>query len=147
MMIVFLIVLLICTNPLIQNSFAKLIGKDKPTELSGLLLGLLFGSGFVIYHYLKKTKEPFLFKVSDFNPRCGGLYYGKPTTFQYDRIGCNYNVPVSENNPDMITTNGKSIQGYCTPDPDPPLGYIVGDGKKDMYNGDPKLFTNYGDTK
>lgn len=147
MLLIFFIILLICANPSVQNNFAKLFGKDKPTEITGFVLALIFAAGLVLYHRLKKTNEPFLFKVSKFNPRCGGLYVGKPTTFQYDRIGCNYNVPVTGNNPDFITNNGKSIQPYCTPEANPPLGYIVGDEKRDvLYDGDPKLFTNYGDT-
>ena len=74
------------------------------------------------------------------------MYFGKPTTFQYDRIGCNYNKPVG-GNPDMIQNiqqGDESIKGYCTPDLNPPLGYIVGDKDKDtLYDGDPHLFQNY----
>jgi len=143
-MIVLFIILLICTNPWFQNNLAKLFGREAPTELTGLFSALLFGLVILIINKIKHSREPFLFKVSDFNPRCGGLYIGKPTTFQYDRIGCNYNVPVSENNPDMITTNGKSIQPYCTPEANPPLGYIAHD-KSQLYDGDPGLFTNFGD--
>ena len=69
----------------------------------------------------KKKKEDFLFKVSDFNPRCNGMYNGKPTTFQYNQIGCNYNQPVGYN-PDIITSNQKSIRPYCDEEKNPPLG-------------------------
>ena len=142
-MIVLFIILLICTNPWFQNKVANMCGKENPTELTGFLIALFFGA---ILWLLKSNHlhEPFLFKVSEFNPRCGGLYVGKPTTFQYDRIGCNYNVPVSGNNPDMIKTNGKSIQPYCTPEANPPLGYIAHD-KSQLYDGDPGLFPNFGD--
>lgn len=149
MIYLFFLILLFCTNPTVQQRLAGLLGKEKSDVFSGLLLALIGAIIVLIIAYVRKhtTNEPFLFKVSDFNPRCGGLYRGKPTTFQYDRIGCNYNRPVTENNPDFIETNGKSIQPYCTADANPPLGYIVGDKSKDvLYDGDPKLFPNYGDT-
>jgi hypothetical protein len=149
MFCIFLLILIICSNPTVQQELAKSVGKDKPDWLSGLMLAFIGGLLILLIFYVKKQtlNEPFLFKVSDFNPRCNGLYRGKPTTFQYDRIGCNYNRPVTENNPDFIESNLESIQPYCTEDKNPPLGYIVGDKNKDvLYNGDPKLFQNYGDT-
>ena len=130
MFCIFLLILISCSNPTIQQELAKAVGKDKPDWLSGLMLALVGGMFILLISYVRKQtlNEPFLFKVSDFNPRCNGLYRGKPTTFQYDRIGCNYNRPVTENK-------------------NPPLGYIVGDKNKDvLYDGDPKLFQNYGDT-
>ena len=49
------------------------------------------------------------------------MYNGKPTTFQYNQIGCNYNQPVGYN-PDIITSNQKSIRPYCDEEKNPPLG-------------------------
>ena len=142
--LIFLIIFM-CAHPDIQNFFAKMIGKQSSDAMSGFLLALL--SAFIVVLIntaMKHNKEPFLFQVSKFNPRCNGLYRGKPTTFQYDQIGCNHNKPVG-GNPDMITSDDKSIKGYCTPELNPPLGYIASD-KDQMYGGDPNLFQNYGDT-
>ena len=139
-------ILFICANPEIQNLFANMIGKQSSDSVSGSLLALFACLLVVLVHNTTKSSsaEPFLFQVSKFNPRCNGLYRGKPSTFQYDQIGCNYNKPVG-GNPDMITSNDKSIKGYCTPELNPPLGYIAND-KDPMYGGDPHLFQNYGDT-
>jgi len=151
MMLIFLVILLICSNPWFQTQVAKMIGKENPTEFSGLLIALFFAAVLFMLHKYKKISEPFLFQVSKFNPRCSGLYFGKPTTFQYDRIGCNYNPPITQNNPDMIEnkcvdTPCKSVQDYCKEQQNPPLGYI-GTDKDTFYEGDPHLFPNFGDTK
>jgi hypothetical protein len=147
---IFLFILIVCSNPNVQQQLAKMMKKDTPDWVTGLILAMLGGIVILLISYIKKQtiNEPFLFKVSDFNPRCGGMYVGKPTTFQYTRMGCNYNNPVSENNPDVIETNLKSIKPYCTEDPNPPLGYIVGDKSKDaLYGGNPHIFQSYGDTE
>ena len=145
MYFLFFIILYICANPNIQNIFAKMIGKQSADTMSGFLLAFLASLLIVlIVNTMKHNKEPFLFQVSKFNPRCNGLYRGKPSTFQYDQIGCNQNKPVG-GNPDMITSDDKSIKGYCTPELNPPLGYIANE-KDQMYGGDPNLFQNYGDT-
>ena len=145
------VILLICTNPWFQNKIAQVIGKDKPNEFSGLLIALFFGGILFVFHRYGKSLEPFLFQVSKFNPHCSGLYNGKPATFQYQRIGCDHNNPVSQNNPDMIKNecvqgNCKSVQDYCKEEKNPPLGYI-GTENDTFYRGDPKIFTNFGDTK
>lgn len=150
MYFIFFIALFICCNPTMQDMFAKSLGKDKPDSISGYVLAFLIGMIIILLCNLTEKKdqisEDFLFKVSDFSPRCSGLYIGKPTTFQYDRIGCNYNKPVG-GNPDMIInqTNGESIKGYCTPEKNPPLGYI-GDKNAVRYDGDPHILPNFGDT-
>ena len=144
--------LFIGTNPTFQQIVARSMNTEQPTVVSGFVSAFLLCLMLILCYYLYQsdnhTNEPFLFQVSKFSPRCSGLYVGKPTTFQYDQIGCNYNKPVG-GNPDMIQLTGPSgdhsIKGYCTPEADPPLGYI---GNKDAqrYDGDPKLFPNYGDT-
>lgn len=154
MYLLFFIIIFICSNPTIQQLFANVIGKQQPDVLSGFSLAfLLCVFAILIYNIKYQTNddgehinEPFLFQVSKFNPRCSGLYYGKPTTFQYDRIGCNYNKPVG-GNPDMIQNvqdSDTSIKGYCTPEANPPLGYIASN-KDQLYNGDPHMFPNFGD--
>jgi len=146
-MMYFLIFLIIfmCASPDVQNTFAKMLGKSSADPFSGFFLALLACVLILLVEMsMKKQKESFLFQVSKFNPRCNGLYRGKPTTFQYDQIGCNYNKPVG-GNPDMITSDDKSIKGYCTQNLTPPLGYIA-DSTDQMYSGDPKMFKNYGDT-
>ena len=120
--IVFFILLFLCSNPNIQQLFASFLGKDKPNAITGLCLAFLCCVLVILSLSLNdKNKEPFLFKVSDFNPRCNGMYNGKPTTFQYDRMGCNYNEPVGSN-PDIITSNQKSIKSFCNQQQNPPLG-------------------------
>lgn len=148
MFCIFVFVLILCSNPNVQQKLADITKKDKPDWMTGLILALLGGIVILLISYIRKQtiNEPFLFKVSDFNPRCGGLYIGKPTTFQYDQIGCNYNRPVTENSPDFIKTNQASIQPYCNENKHPSLGYIVGDNKEVLRGGDPNLFQNYGDT-
>ena len=140
--IVIYILVLICIfvagNPMIQARFANLCNKAQPDMSSGFFLSLLVGSLLVAIFMILKRKgnvsEPFLFQVSKFNPRCNGLYIGKPTTFQYDRIGCQYNPPVSEFNPDFINTNGVPVAPtFCKEDPNPPLGYIAHPGDH-LYN-------------
>ncbi len=151
--IVIYILVLICIfvvgNPTIQTHFSKLCNKVQPDMTSGFFLSLLAASLLVAVFMILKRKgnlsEPFLFQVSKFNPRCNGLYIGKPTTFQYDRIGCSYNEPVSEFNPDFIKTNGVPVApDFCKEDPNPPLGYIAHKGDQ-LYNSDPQMFPNFGD--
>jgi hypothetical protein len=151
MFCIFLFILIVCSNPNVQQQLAKVTQKDKPDWMTGLILAILGGIVILLISYVKKQtiNEPFLFKVSDFNPRCNGMYIGKPTTFQYSSMGCKYDASPSvyENNPDVIETNLKSVQPYCTEDKNPPLGYIVGDKNKDaMYSGNPHIFQSYGDT-
>lgn len=128
------LILFLCANPDIQNLFASFLGQEKPSVLTGFCLAFLCCILIILLKNLsEKNKEDFLFKVSDFNPRCNGMYNGKPTTFQYDRIGCNYNEPVGHN-PDIITSNQKTIHSYCNEEKNPPLG---------MYsNKDSKLYGN-----
>jgi hypothetical protein len=142
--------LFLCSNPQIQELFAKLLGKDKPDPLSGYLLALLSGL-FIIFVYSinynekkkEKNREDFLFKVSDFNPKASGLYFGKPTPFQFDRIGCTNNYPVGGNN-DMITNNMKSIKPYCeyckTKENSEDNEYI---NKNNVYGIDYDILNNY----
>jgi hypothetical protein len=150
MYFIFFIAIFICSNPDFQDMFARLLGKEKSDTTSGYLSAFSIGIIIILLYNLTEKKdkvsEDFLFKVSDFSPRCNGLYFGKPTTFQYDRIGCNYNKPVG-GNVDMIIneTNGESIKSYCHEDKNSPLGYI-GDKNAVRYDGDPKMFTNFGDT-
>jgi hypothetical protein len=151
--IVIYVLVLVCIfvvgNPMIQVHFANLCNKSQPDSLSGFFLSLLVAGLLVAVFMILKRKEnvsePFLFQVSKFNPRCNGLYIGKPTTFQYDRIGCNYNEPVSNFNPDFIASNGVPVSPtFCKENPDAPLGYIAHKGD-DLYDSDPKLFPNFGD--
>ena len=146
MYIIFFLVIFICSNPDVQEYFAKLIGKDKANAMSGFLLAFLFGLLIIFIYSLnnQNVSENFLFKVSDFNPRLNGLYNGKPTPFQFDRIGCDHNPPVG-GNPDMITSNGESIQKYCQYRKDPISEYI-GDKNETYYGTDPHIFPNFGDT-
>jgi hypothetical protein len=139
-------VILIVGNPIVQQQFAQLCKKSTVDSTTGFLLslsGIFLLSIFLLINN-ESLKEPFLFKVSEFNPRCNGLYFGKPTTFQFDRIGCKYNEPVYQFNPDMIETNGKSIAPYCEYKENQPLGYIAHPGDK-LYDNDPHIFTNFGD--
>jgi hypothetical protein len=123
------LILFLCANPEIQNLFASFLGQEKPNVFSGFCLAFLCCLLIIIIINFgknsgkdpKKNKEDFLFKVSEFNPRCNGMYNGKPTTFQYNQIGCNYNQPVGYN-PDIITSNQKSIRPYCDEEKNPPLG-------------------------
>ena len=125
MYILVLICIFVAGNPTIQARFANLCNKAQPDMSSGFFLSLLVASLLVALFMILKRKgnvsEPFLFQVSKFNPRCNGLYIGKPTTFQYDRMCCNYNEPVGSN-PDIITSNQKSIKSFCNQQQNPPLG-------------------------
>jgi hypothetical protein len=142
--------LFICSNPSVQDFFASIIGKKQPDVISGFCLALLFSLVMILLYNMKQhTSEPFLFKVSNFNPRCNGLYNGKPNTFQYQQIGCNYNKPVG-GNPDMILNNQQSdtsIKGYCTPEQDQPLGFIASPNKDKLYGSDPHYFQSFGDSQ
>ena len=76
-------ILFICANPEIQNLFANMIGKQSSDSVSGFLLALFGCLLVVLVHNTMKSSsaEPFLFQVSKFNPRCNGLYRGKPSTY------------------------------------------------------------------
>ena len=151
--IVIYILVLVCIfvvgNPMIQSKFANLVNKVQPDTSSGFFLSLLVAGLLVVIFIILNKKgnlsEPFLFQVSKFNPKCRGLYFGKPTTFQYDRIGCQYNEPVSQFNPDFIESNGVPVApSFCKENPDAPLGYIAHKGDR-LYDSDPKIFPNFGD--
>ena len=45
MFCIFLLILIICSNPTIQQELAKAVGKDKPDWLSGLMLALIGRDG------------------------------------------------------------------------------------------------------
>jgi len=143
MFYLFFIVLLICTNPRIQQHMALMLQKDMPDDMSGLILAITGALLIICIAYgMQKcsTTEPFLFEVSKNKPHCHGLYKGIPNSFQYSQIGCKQNWPVTESNPDFITVGGKSPHSCCCDDKNPSHGYIegddeaqiIGDGKRDM---------------
>ena len=135
----FFIVLLVCTNPIVQQELSRLIGKDKPDGLSGLLMAF-FGAVLLICitYFTKqnvdKTNESFFFEVSKNKPRCNGLYTGMPTRFQYDQIGCKHNYPVTENNQDFIEIDNKPVSACCCDDKNPSHGYVAGDDNASVYD-------------
>ena len=142
MFYLFFIVLLICTNPRIQQQMALMLQKDMPDDMSGLILAIVGALLIICIAYgMQKcsTTEPFLFEVSKNKSRCSGLYVGIPSSFQYDQIGCNQNWPVSEHNPDFVSVDGKSARSCCCEDKNPSHGYIKGDDDAQFY-GDVNIF-------
>lgn len=136
MFYLFFIVLLVCTNPRIQQQMALMLQKDMPDDMSGLILAIVGALLIICIAYgMQKcsTTEPFLFEVSKNKPRCHGLYRGIPNTFQYDQIGCKQNWPVSENNPDFISVDNKPPRSCCCEDKNPSHGYIKGDDDAQYY--------------
>ena len=136
MFYLFFIVLLVCTNPRIQQQMALMLQKDMPDDMSGLILAIVGALLIICIAYgMQKcsTTEPFLFEVSKNKPSCHGLYRGRPNTFQYDQIGCNQNWPVSENNPDFISVDNKPSRSCCCNDKNPSHGYVKGDDDAQYY--------------
>ena len=66
MFCVFILILILCSNPKIQQELANIFGKDKPDWISGLILALLGVLIIASISYIRKqtVNEPFLFKVS-----------------------------------------------------------------------------------
>ena len=142
------LVIFIVGNPIVQQKFAELCKKSQADSVTGLFLSVLLGALLLgVFLLLQKNNvvsEPFLFEVSKFKPRCTGLYQGMPNSFQFDRIGCQRNAPVSQFNPDMVTNNGKTIRPYCKYEENPPLGFVPNsESDASLFGGDPKLFTDY----
>ena len=85
------ILLLLASSSFLQTKFSNMLNLGAPNILSSLFYGIVLIILFsVICYFLwknKKTDEGFFFEVSKCNPRCSGIYKGKPTTFQFSEVG------------------------------------------------------------
>ena len=135
------LLIFICSNPTVQRSFSRLLGNETQTEVSGFLLAVLCCSLLLLTYYIsqKDSKEPFYFEVSKFKPSCHGLYRGRPTSFQYDRIGCDRNRPVGDI-PNLISLpDNQDVKSYCKENKNPPLGHVF-DENTPLYGNEHKFF-------
>jgi hypothetical protein len=103
--IIILFIVLGCMTP-IQNAVASFFGFSSTNIVFNLVYALVLVGAFILIKYLlvdknKKSKEDFFFEVNN-NQKCGKVYKGKPTTFQYTQVG----------------------SGDCKPESFPPLGMI-----------------------
>jgi len=136
------LLLFIATQPTFGDRIAKMMGKVQSDVVSNGIFSLLLCVLVAGFIYIKNSsfaplKEPFLFSVSKCNPRCHGLYFGKPTTFQYDTIGCKGNPPIGgvyEN--EMGGSNvQQNCKKFCTTDNDASLGMIRRNADDQLFGG------------
>ena len=141
-MVVFLL-LFVCSNPHVQKMISKLVNKEQPDIYSGVLLAIIASLVYIFVNSVTNkfcSTEPFLFEVTKNKPQCHGLYTGRPTTFQYDRIGCG-NPPVG-GNVDMITVDGKSMASYCAKQDTREVKDVI-DENQPLYGNESPLYPSF----